>query len=126
MKDKNKKGFDNMGKDEPKKGRKPKSKSRTRLEICNENANKLVTKAESFLKDAQKLKDKINGLGGGEFSSMATGFNNLIGEVKETIDPMPFETTEREEMASAPASTGKKFSDYQKMEKESEPESEKS
>lgn len=117
-------GCEIMGKDEKPKGRKPKSKSRTRLEICNENANKLVTKAESFLKDAQKLKDKINGLGGGEFSSMAIGFNNLIGEVKETLDHMPFETTDREEMASAPTSTGKKFSDYQKTEKESEPESE--
>ena len=95
-----------------------KKQSRTRMEICIENADKLVSKTETFLKTAQNLKDKINGLGGGEFSKIAIGFNNLINETITTLEPMPFETTEREESTSI-TPTGKTFADYQK-EKEKE------
>lgn len=100
-----------------------KKQSRTRIEICNENANKLVSKTENFLKTAQDLKDKINGLGGKEFSQMAIGFNNLINESIDTLTPLPFESTEREETTIATTKTGKTFADYQK--EKPEPESEK-
>lgn len=97
-----------------------KKQSRSKKEICLENAEKLVSKSETFLKNAQNLKDKINSLGGGDFSKMAIGFNNLVSEAVETLNAMPFATTEREEMVSA-TSSGKSFSDYQK---EKEPETE--
>jgi len=96
-----------------KKGRKPKSRSRSRLELCVEKADKLVSKTENFIETAQDLKTRINGLGGGEFSKMAIGFNNLISETVATLEFAPFETTTREESAQA-TTIGKTFADYQK------------
>lgn len=97
------------------KGRKPKSKSRTKNELCIEKAEMLVSKTENFLKSAQDLKDKINVLpGGNDFSKIAIGYNNLIDEAITTLTTLPFEVTEKEEMDSVSVKTGKTFADYQK------------
>ena len=105
-----------------KKTTRAKKQSRSKNEICLENAEKLVSKSETFLKNAQNLKDKINSLGGGDFSKMAIGFNNLVSEAIETLEQMPFATTEREEMVST-TSSGKSFADYQTPKEETETQS---
>jgi hypothetical protein len=89
-----------------------KKSSRTPLELAEANANRVIKQLDSALNSLSALRKRINALPSGGFSIYAKGFNAVIEDAQNRINPLSFEVTDKPEEIEVSAKDTKSFSDF--------------
>ena len=101
-----------MPKDDKKSETRAKKSSRTPQELAEANANRVVKQLDSALNNLSALRSRINALPGGDFSPFAKGFNAVVTDAQNRINPLPFEVTDKPEDVEVTKEDAKSFSDF--------------